>query len=495
MVFSSLVFLFVFLPLSIIAFFLVRKKIRYLCLTFFSLIFYFWGENFLVWVILTSSLLDYFVALGIDATDKYYKKDNIKLVRRILLFTSIAVNLGLLGYFKYANFFVENVDSTIKTLGLNADIFKDFTKVALPLGISFYTFQSMSYTIDVYNKVIKANKNITEFLCYVTMFPQLVAGPIVRYRDIKDQFDDHKIEAEDFFYGIKRFCFGLAKKVLIANNVAIVADAVFKLSENSLNMSLAWLGILCYTLQIYFDFSGYSDMAIGLGRMFGFKYLENFNFPYIAKSIQDFWRRWHISLSTWFRDYVYIPLGGNRKGGVRTYLNLFIVFFVCGLWHGASWNFIVWGMFHGSLLVTERLFLSKVLKRLWSPFQHVYAMLMVFVGWVFFKADTMPEALTYLKTMFVGNTTEYVPQTTIELLLTPMVIIALVLGLVLSINSYQFLLDKANNFIKKRTPSHWWSWVEYGFLYTTFAQCLFLFLFSAMKIFTNAYNPFIYFRF
>ena len=258
--------------------------------------------------------------------------------------------------------------------------------VHLPLGISFFTFQALSYVVDVYRRDVAAQRNLLDFALYKTLFPQLIAGPIVRYRDVAAELTQRHVALDAFAEGIRRFIFGLAKKMLLANPLAVAADGIFGTPAADLTPGLAWLGIVCYSFQIYFDFSGYSDMAIGLGRMFGFAFPENFDYPYVARSVTEFWRRWHMSLSSWFRDYLYIPLGGNRRGRVRTYLNLVIVFFLCGLWHGASWNFIAWGLLHGSFLVLERMGLGRLLERLWAPLRHVYMLLVVAVTWVFFRA-------------------------------------------------------------------------------------------------------------
>jgi len=312
----------------------------------------------------------------------------------------VSLNLLLLIIFKYANFIIENLNIWFSFINIPSI---ENQSIALPVGISFYTFQSLSYLVDIYRKETKVQKNILRLGLYISLFPQLIAGPIVRYHDIANQLENRSVSYKKFSYGAQRFLLGLGKKVLIANNFAYVADNIFTMMPSELSATAAWLGIISYTFQIYFDFSGYSDMAIGLGSIFGFKIPENFNFPYIARSIKDFWRRWHISLSTWFRDYLYIPLGGNRKGGVRTYLNLFIVFFLTGLWHGASWNFVVWGMIHGLFLVLERIGGDKYLNKLWKPLQHIYALFVVVIAWVLFRAENFQYAWDYYKAMFGFN--------------------------------------------------------------------------------------------
>jgi len=389
LIFSSEIFLFLFLPIFLALYYLSPKKVKTFVLLIASLLFYTWGEEVLVLVMLTSTVVDFFCGILIERG-----------YRRIGLGLSLLTNLGLLGFFKYFNFSFENFNSFISIFGYDPMVLEGIPEIILPIGISFYTFQTLSYTIDVYRGQVKANRNFIQFASYVTMFPQLVAGPIVRYADIAHQLANKEISISNFTIGVERFIVGLAKKVLIANTFATIADGIFAENLNDLSTPMAWLGILAYTFQIYFDFSGYSDMAIGLGRMLGFDFLENFNYPYIAKSVREFWRRWHISLSTWFRDYVYISLGGNRRGSFRTYVNLFIVFFVTGLWHGASWNFVIWGLFHGVLLVLERFGFDKQLNKAWKPFQHAYTLLAVIVGWVLFRAETLGDATTYLGKMF-----------------------------------------------------------------------------------------------
>lgn len=355
-----------------------------------SLLFYAWGERLYTVVMLGSMSWNYFSALVIDAAPNAKR-------RKWMLALGVAVNFMAIGYFKYGNFLIENLNH----IGLHLAQIKN---LHLPIGISFFTFQSVSYLVDVYRRETKANKNPIAVGLYVSLFPQLIAGPIVRYVDVEQEIAKRSVTMNNFALGIERFIVGLAKKVIIANTLAYVADQIFSFPASQLSTPLAWLGILCYTFQIYFDFSGYSDMAIGLGRMLGFSFLENFNYPYIARSIKEFWRRWHISLSTWFRDYLYIPLGGSRLAIHRTYLNLLIVFFLTGLWHGASWSFIVWGLFHGAFLVIEKLGFDKVLEKLWKPFQHFYTLMVVIVGWVFFRADGLEEAIGFLSKMFILQT-------------------------------------------------------------------------------------------
>lgn len=387
MVFSSLTFLFIYFPITLVVMKLSPLKYRNFCLLVLSLLFYSYGEPKYIIIMLVSCIVDYFNGYMVD---KY--RDNKRIAKRFVIF-SIVFNLGLLGFFKYYDFLV----SILNSIGIN--IFSPLN-ISLPIGISFYTFQTMSYPIDVYRNDAKVQKNLVNFSCYVTMFFQLIAGPIVRYKDIAAQLD-HRIENENGFYnGIKRFVCGLAKKVILANNMGLIFEQINSLNNENISLLLAWLGIICFALQIYFDFSGYSDMAIGLASMFGFDLLENFNYPYIASSITDFWRRWHISLSSWFRDYVYIPLGGNRKGLYRQCINIMIVWLLTGLWHGASFNFILWGLYYGLILIFEKVIGLKILKKLPAVFRHIYALALILIGWVIFNFTDFDMMINYFKLMF-----------------------------------------------------------------------------------------------
>ena len=364
--------------------------------------------------------------------------------------------------------------------------------IILPVGISFYTFQSMSYTIDVYRGEVKATRNFLDFACYVTMFPQLVAGPIVRYRDVALQLIDRVVTVPGFASGVRRFVIGLAKKILIANIVARAADDIFAILPADLTPALAWLGIICYTLQIYFDFSGYSDMAIGLGRMFGFDFLENFNYPYISQSIQEFWRRWHISLSTWFRDYLYIPLGGSRKGNARTYFNLVTVFFLCGLWHGAAWNFVVWGLFHGLFLVLERMGLASFLKRIPMPLRHLYALSVAVVGWVFFRAESLSQAVSFLGSMFFIHSGDPLRQP-LGMYVHPELILAIAAGFIGSAPILPRAVKKIRQKVVENESSR--PWLGGLFCTATVSGIIVLMIFVGMRLASGSHNPFIYFRF
>jgi alginate O-acetyltransferase complex protein AlgI len=491
MVFSSIIFLFFFLPFFLLVFHFLKSKTQLVFLLFSSLLFYFWGENLLIWILLLTTVIDFFC--GLIISDGFKKDGPVKLEsggkhtrrQKFGLAFSIFSNLSLLAYFKYANFFVDNAKHFLSIIGINAPVFDNFTAIVLPLGISFYTFQSMSYTIDVYQGKIKANRNFIQFASFVTMFPQLVAGPIVRYRDIESQMIDHRITADDVVCGIKRFIIGLSKKVIIANTMASVADKVFALPPGELTMGVAWLGIIAYSLQIYFDFSGYSCMAIGLGKMIGFTFPENFNYPYISRSIQEFWRRWHISLSTWFRDYLYIPLGGNRKGELLTYRNLIIVFFLCGLWHGASWNFIVWGLFHGFFLVVERTRFKYIIGKFPPILQNIYVLMIVMIGWVFFRTESLHDAIQYIGTLF-GLTASGIQFDAVMGLVNVNVVVALIMGILFSMPLY--------GWIEKRTIS---MSVKYPLVFNLAYLSVLVSLFGlcTVALATNTYNPFIYFRF
>ncbi|MBS5885583.1 MAG: MBOAT family O-acyltransferase [Clostridium sp.] len=386
MVFSSSVFIFIFLPLILFLYYVCGKKLRNYILLLSSLFFYAWGGMNYLKILVVSIAINYVFGILIDRA-----VNKIKL-RKIFLVLGIFLNLSLLFYYKYYDFFIGNVNTFFNT---NIEL----KMIILPIGISFFTFQGMSYIIDIYRNDGKVNKNIFSVALYISFFPQLVAGPIVKYKTVDEQIRVRKESIEFFSYGINRFVIGLAKKVIIADVLGAISDNIFNLSISGIDMPTAWIGAICYTFQIYFDFSGYSDMAIGLGYLFGFRFPENFNYPYISKSITEFWRRWHISLSTWFKEYLYIPLGGNRKGNV--YFNLFVVFLVTGLWHGASWNFIVWGLWHGLFMIIERFIRDKEwYKKIPSFIKVTITMLIVIVGWVMFRANNISEGLRYLSIMF-----------------------------------------------------------------------------------------------
>ena len=392
MVFSSLLFLFRFLPIVLIVYYIAPVPVRNLVLFVSSLIFYAWGEPVYIFIMIFSTVFDYCIGRLIG----YSRKKEKPALAKFGLIASVVVNLGILCLFKYSNFVVDTVNGIFNTDYTGLDL-------VLPIGISFYTFQTMSYSIDVYRGKVDVQKKIINFGTYVSMFPQLIAGPIVRYKTIAKELDNRKENLKDFGEGVLRFTTGLGKKVLIANTVGSLFTELSAYTEGLSTVS-AWLGIIAFTFQIYFDFSGYSDMAIGLGKMFGFHFLENFDYPYESKSITEFWRRWHISLGSFFREYVYIPLGGNRKGKVRQIFNILVVWFLTGLWHGASWNFVLWGLYYAVLLIIEKLFLLKVLKKLPSFVQHLYTIVFVVFGWAIFTYSDMTDGKAYLGAMFGSGT-------------------------------------------------------------------------------------------
>jgi alginate O-acetyltransferase complex protein AlgI len=471
MLFTSPIFLSSFLPVTIILYFLAPKKYRNLFLFLTSVFFYAWGEPLLIFVLLAISLINYYCGIIIDKNH-----------RKLGLYLSLIISIGTLFAFKYTNFTFDNIVALCRLFGFELNV--TIPKIMLPLGISFYTFQALSYTIDVYRRSVKTTHNPIDFMAYITLFPQLVAGPIVRYSDISEQLKHRTESVDNFVKGFSRFIIGLAKKMFIANPCGAIADNVFLIPPDDVSLGVSWLGIIAYAFQIYFDFSAYSDMAIGVGRIFGFHLLENFNYPYISKSFKEFWRRWHISMSTWFRDYLYIPLGGNRVSPVRTYINLFIVFFVTGFWHGASWNFIVWGLYHGSFLALERIGFGKFIAKLWTPVQQIYTFLFVLIGWVFFRADNLPESVDYIARMFgfKSASTDYI--ITISNFYNREVLITLGLAILFSFPVF----PKVKDFFQKKKNTQIYRGIYYFFL-------LFLLVSSMIYIQGSVYNPFIYFRF
>ncbi|RDC49392.1 MBOAT family protein, partial [Acinetobacter sp. RIT592] len=398
MVFSSIVFLFTFLPITLILYYISPRKMKNIVLLLISLIFYAWGEPVYVFLMMFTTVFDYLIGLLINK----YRRNKIK-SKRIFIF-AVLVNLGILGFFKYYGFVIENINSVFSlNIGYN--------QLPLPIGISFYTFQTLSYVIDVYLDKVKVQKSLISFGLYVTMFPQLVAGPIVRYTDIDYQLKHRTHSMNKFGEGVDRFIQGLSKKVLLANNIGIIFTSIQQYDASEISVLTAWLAIAAYTLQLYFDFSGYSDMAIGLGKMLGFDFIENFNYPYISKSVTEFWRRWHISLGSWFREYVYIPLGGNRCSTIFQLRNLCIVWFLTGLWHGADWNFILWGLYYGLILIIEKFLLKDILERMPSVIQHIYTMVLVMIGWTFFGIESIQKSLEYIKVMFFLNGNKIIDST------------------------------------------------------------------------------------
>lgn len=473
MLFSSLIFLFVFLPSVILLYYISPRKLRNSVLLIFSLFFYGYGEPKYLIIMLLSIFVNYLMGLFVD------KYRNEKKIARFIIFLSVFINLFIIGYYKYTNFIVENINQIF-----NSSL--PLLNIVMPIGISFFTFQGLSYVIDVYRGDGKVQRNPFNVALYISLFPQLIAGPIVRYETVAEQIDDRTESLEGFSYGIERFILGLSKKVLIANNVGFIADEIFKLQTSDLSVILAWIGIISYTAQIYFDFSGYSDMAIGLGHMFGFEFLENFNYPYISRSITEFWRRWHISLSTWFRDYVYIPLGGNRVSKSKFLRNIFVVWFLTGLWHGAAWNFILWGLYYGFILVLEKMFVGEYIEKLKRPFQHIYTMFFVIIGWLLFRSETISYAKDYLMAMFgIGGQGLISSQGIYYLIEYKYLFIIAIIASIPVYPAIQKRLDKMSN-----------SWIKVLIIdYVKPFFIIALFLLCIMYLINSTFNPFIYFRF
>ncbi len=495
MLFSSMIFLWVFLPIVIIGNFIlsiipfkdiyVKTFLKNCFLLLASLFFYAWGGINYLFIMLSSILINYISGRLLHSFE------GKKALRRLTLIISVVLNLGILFFFKYFNMVIISIEAMSQNLPFgdkfHAMISMEgtgalgFEHIVLPIGISFFTFQSMSYVIDVYMGKARFQRNIFYFALYVALFPQLIAGPIVKYSDVAAQITGRKETIALFSHGIKRFCYGLGKKVLISNTFAQIADEIWAMDTASLGTSVAWLGAISYTLQIYYDFSGYSDMAIGLGKMFGFEFKENFNYPYLSSSVQEFWRRWHISLSTWFKEYVYIPLGGNKKGTARTYLNIFIIFLLTGIWHGANFTFIAWGLFYALLQILERLFLGKLLQK--NPIKilnHIYTLLAVIVGWVYFRSDTIFQANEFILQMFTLNTSD-----TSVLSFLSMKVIVMFVSAILCCGILQKifgrLYHKVQNSIFVCLPD--------------LALQIILLVYSIVLIVSGTYNPFIYFQF
>jgi alginate O-acetyltransferase complex protein AlgI len=478
MLFSSLLFLYLFLPITLLVYYLVPGQIKNYWLLFTSLIFFAWGGVSVTALLIVSIILNYCFGLLIQA--------NIhSRAGYWWAFAGVTVNILILGVYKYANFIIQSLNDLFGILSIPL---LPQTNILLPIGISFYTFHSLSYLIDIYRRKTEAQRNIFDLSLYICMFSQLIAGPIIRYSDVWQQLTRRQHNPAKFASGTERFLIGLGKKVLLANTFARVADSMFESDPGSLGALNAWLGMICYTLQIYCDFAGYSDMAIGLGRMFGFEFKENFNFPYLAASVKEFWRRWHISLSSFFRDYVYFPLGGNRVSEKRTYLNLLLVFLLTGFWHGASWNFVVWGLFHGFFMVLERLGFEKRLQRLWKPVSVLYTLLVVMFAWVLFRADTLGFAMEYWKALFdVRSSPEqislFMRSLDRELLLVFAVALAGSFGL------FGWLRDKIQTLL---SPPQALAYGYHALSVLFYAGILFL---CTLYLVAGTYNPFIYYRF
>lgn len=464
MVFSSLLFMFVFLPVVLSVYYLLPKRFRNAFLLIADLVFYGWGEPIMVFLMIFSIIINYFAGLMIEKSESDKKK-------KAILIISVIIDLGMLGFFKYAGFITKNLNIILPFANIPA------IEVPLPIGISFYTFQIMSYTIDVYRKDTEAQKNIISFGTYVSLFPQLIAGPIVRYRDVDDQLNERKENPEQFARGIRLFLLGLTKKVLLANPMGLLWDSMREMNGGVL---ASWVGVIAFSFQIYFDFSGYSDMARGLGNMLGFEFLENFNFPYISKSITEFWRRWHISLGTWFKEYVYIPLGGNRKGKVRTLVNLLIVWLLTGLWHGASWNFVLWGIYFGAILIIEKLFLLKALEKMPEFISHIYSLFLIAFGWViFYFADDVGgfKAMSeFIPTLFSGS---LISADSLSVILNylPILIFCAIASTPLIRNIYMRLRNRK------------------GFIFAEVAAAAVILILCTASLVSSSYNPFLYFKF
>ena len=455
-------------------YFLCPMRWRNVVLLAVSLIFYGWGEPLYAFLMMFTIAVDYVFGWLIEV-----KRDNAKAAKRLLI-AAVIVNLGILGFFKYADFIINNIRlipglDFIKPMGLS-----------LPIGISFYTFQALSYVIDVYRSDAHAQKNIVNFGAYVTLFPQLIAGPIVRYKDVDDQLSEREHSVLLAASGVRTFVAGLCKKVLLANMAGELWSTYAKLPAGELTVIGSWFGIICYSFQLYFDFSGYSDMAIGLGKIFGFRFLENFDYPYISKSITEFWRRWHISLSSWFREYVYIPLGGNRRGVARTYINLFTVWLLTGIWHGANWNFVLWGVYYAVLLIIEKAFLGKLIAKLPSVFGHIYALFFIIIGWLIFVFDaseahlTLSDGVRYLGTMFGAGGASLISSADIWDIVRSAVLLFIMIFAALPIGRKAF----------------WRAYEKYRAMhYVSAAACVVMLLICIAYLVDSSFNPFLYFRF
>ncbi|MBT3385482.1 MAG: MBOAT family protein [Prolixibacteraceae bacterium] len=480
MIFSTPVFIFLFLPITLLLVWGINKKFHNLILLIASIFFYSWGSIPHAFILILSILGNYL--FGLFISNSRLRFINIRLGLGIIF------NLIVLGFFKYFNFFIENLNWVLLSFNQNEI---GFEKIALPIGISFFTFQAISYLIDISRKTAPVQKNIINLALYISLFPQLIAGPIVRYKQISKQLENRNLSIKGTVSGIQRFIFGLAKKLIVANSMAVVADQIFSSPIADISPGVAWLGILAYTIQIYFDFSGYSDMAIGLGKIFGFNIPENFNFPYISKSIKEFWRRWHISLSMWFKDYLYIPLGGNRGTTLRTIVNLLIVFFFTGFWHGANWNFIIWGMFHGVFLLLERIGLGNLLEKIWRPIRILYTLLVVIIAWVFFRIESINEAFQYLSRMFLIDNNLSSKIFVIEFIDKKNVILW-IFAIFYSLRFFRGIkefLEQHIVFSKKNNA------VKYILITTKYVFTAGLFFLTVLYLSGATYNPFIYFRF
>ena len=454
MVFSSILFIFFFLPVFLLLYFIAPKKIRNTILLIFSLIFYAWGEPIYIILMILSTIINYILALLMNKNKK-----------KIYLILCIIINVLLLGIFKYLGFFIDNINDILNLNITNPNL-------TLPIGISFFTFQAMSYTIDVYKKEVPVQYNFFDLLTYISMFPQLIAGPIVRYETIAEELKERRVSREGFVNGFVRFLNGLFKKVLIANGIGMLWTTISSMPHSNISTLTSWLGIIAFAIQIFFDFSGYSDMAIGMGKMLGFNYLENFNYPYIATSITDFWRRWHISLSTWFRDYIYIPLGGNRCSKFKNIRNILIVWLLTGFWHGASWNFIIWGLYYAIILLIEKYLLKNILASCPKIIKHIYALLLILIGWTIFAIEDISSLGEYLKIMFSIKSYSFIDTYFLYFIgnYGLLLIISIIFSIPLNIN--------------KKIPKT-----------IKLIIYIILFIITTSYIVSDTYNPFLYFRF
>lgn len=467
MVFSSLTFLYFFLPITLAIYFLSPKNVKNFILLITGLFFYAWGEPIYVVIMIISAAIDY------TAGRLMTWKDDNKTFRTVCLIVSVIMNVGLLGIFKYSSFFITNINAIFKTSITDPQL-------PLPIGISFYTFQSMSYTIDLYRRNIKVQKNVINFMAFVTMFPQIVAGPIVTYDEVAERLDDRKTTVDDISDGIAIFVKGLGKKVLLANNIGLLWSQVKAMDYSEISVFTAWLGIIAFAFQIYFDFSGYSDMAVGLGKMLGFEFPQNFDYPYTSTSISEFWRRWHITLGSWFRDYVYIPLGGNRKGTSRTIINLAITWALTGFWHGSSWNFMLWGIYFGVIIILERFVYGKFLAKIPKIFSVAYTFVLVLFGWVLFETATLKDAFNYFKAMFGATGDFYDVKSTYFLVTYGVVLVLCIIGSTQIVKKSVSFMDK--NIAKLTVVAR--PFVQLGIM-----------LLATAYLVNETYNPFLYFRF
>ncbi|TFG82077.1 MAG: MBOAT family protein [Erysipelotrichales bacterium] len=462
MVFSSPVFVFLFLPIVYLFNLALPKKFSNLFLLALSLLFYAWVEPLYVFLMILSGFVNYSLAIGMDQNRK---------LKKSFLLAMIVFNIGILGLFKYGDFIILSINGF-----LGSDL--HLLNLPLPIVISFYTFQTMSYMFDVYRDETPVQRNFFSLLLYITFFPQLIAGPIVKYHDIALEIKQRRVSLNGTALGLRRFIFGLSKKLLLANSMAVIADKLYALPNSDISTTIAWMAAIAYLFQIYFDFSGYSDMAIGMGEMFGFHFKENFNYPYISSSVQEFWRRWHMSLSSWFKLYVYIPLGGNRKGKGRALFNRILIFFLTGLWHGASWTFVLWGLYHGMFLLLEQTLLN--VEKWPRPFRHFYTLLIVVIGFVIFRADNFTQALVFIRSMFSINTATAAGSAQLMILMTPSVFLLFGISIVASTPIKKFIQAKDPTVISNR--------LSYVLAFVLWFACL-------LSLSATTYNPFIYFRF